>query len=404
MNNALNIHIHALSKLDLHSSEWRLAIVQIAKTALKSRTIARRRSSQPLAPIYQEIYSDLKETLIENIEQAAASSCAKQMLTPTGISAILTQSSQQILTYDRITQLAVHLQQQPFRSAAWQHAMNELFTAVHLSKKLKRPTSYGANAQDTYLDITNEALSQAIRDIQKFNPERAHFIGWINQIYIDRRGITIRHQQEDTLKRSHHTRVMPIKYALGRTLALVEVGALKQQIALYLKAGHTYAEVEFYLLLSIVICLLQRQVQDEPVAGSQLLFAIAEAATGRSVEFESLDMPRRSQEDSGHMREIPTPSGEPPRIDFLRNCLESCSIDGCIDILQKHVRANPQATLRSIALQRLEGKTLKEISATFGIIIPTIQKFYERNISKVADSLERCVEDKIAIWKMQHPS
>jgi DNA-directed RNA polymerase sigma subunit (sigma70/sigma32) len=60
--------------------------------------------------------------------------------------------------------------------------------------------------------------------------------------------------------------------------------------------------------------------------------------------------------------------------------------------------------LRFIAQERLQGKTLKEIGNLFGVIPQTIRNFYERNIKNVTACLKQCVDDKISIWELQHPS
>lgn len=407
MDTALNTHLPALIKelisAQLGTPSWELALAQLVEGVLRFRKIARTRSQTLLVGVYEEIYTALRGALTDAVREMATDDGCGRSLSEETLKRLLHQTTRQILTYDRLTRLAVHLQQQSFRSLAWQQALEELFTAIDLSGKLKRPKTYDNG--DAHLDIKNEALMQAINDIQKFDPTRAHFVGWINQVYINRRGVDIRNRQKDTLERSHHRRVMPIKYALGRVLGRSSVAACRCHLELYVGSYGDDVSQDGWLQLSLVICCLQRQLQDEPIAGNRLLFAIAEAATGRSVTFDSLDVPVRSDDGQGQRKEIASPvPASPPKVDFLRECLQSCGIEGCSEILQKHIRANAKATLRAVALQRIEGRTLKEISQAFGVVLPTIQKFYERNMAKAADCLKRCVDDKIALWEMQHPS
>ncbi|KPQ32210.1 MAG: hypothetical protein HLUCCA11_22085 [Phormidesmis priestleyi Ana] len=407
---------HNLLTVEPDSSVWNAALCKVVDRVLRSRKIVKRHANLPLAEIQVEIYTALEAALSAWIRQLCMKVTKPRSLTLNTLQLQLEPITQQVLTYERLTQLAIHLQQQPFRSIAWQYALDDLFSAVYLSGKLKYPTTHGN--KDMRSDITNEALMQAIRDIQKFDPTRAHFIGWINQVYINRRGVDIRHQQEDTLKRSHHRRIMPIKYALKQIFLKAQPAACRQHLSLYIKCCADGTQIDsteanciknnsikqdICLNLSLSLCLIQRQIQDEPMAGNQLLFAMAEAITGRSVEFDSLDVPVRAQDGSGQAKEIAAPvPAAPPKIDFLRDCLQHHHSDDCGEILGKHIKSNAQATLRTIALQRIEGKTLKEISQTFNIVIPTIQKFYERNMLKAAECLRRCVEDRIALWDMQH--
>lgn len=402
MNYSLPSLTQSLLIMDSTSSEWHSTIDRIVEAVLKGRKIAKQHSKQPLDDVYRLLYADLKLALTSAVVQAAESDRAKLSLSADGLKGLLNQSYRQVLTYERLTQLAVHLQKQPFRSSVWQTALNELFTAVYLSNKLKRPVTHGK--ADTVLDITNEALMQAIKDIQKFDPSRAHFIGWLNQVYIGKRGIDIRNRQKDTLEKSHHRRVMPIKYSLKGIFARSQTVACRWHLIFYLKCSETRDRQSVCLLLSLVICLLQRQIQDDAVTGDRLLFVMAEAVTGRSVEFDSLDVPIRNKDGSGQAKDLAAPVPDmPPKVDFLRDCLQHESLTSCEDILQKCIKQNPQATLRAIALQRIEGRTLKEIGQAFDVLIPTVQKFYERNMTKVADCLKRCVEDKLSLWEMQHP-
>ncbi|MFK8184513.1 MAG: hypothetical protein AB8B99_14155 [Phormidesmis sp.] len=402
MNNDFSALTQYLLVTPVDTSEWQVACDRVVDKVLRARKIVKRHSKAPLAGVQLEIYTALKTLLCGVVYQTCLKTQKPRSLNLAQLQSQLDLITPQVLTYDRLTQLAIHLQQQPFRSVSWQHALDDLFSAVYLSGKLKRPVTYGSG--DTYSDITNEALMQAIKDIQKFDATRSHFIGWINQVYISRRGIDIRHQQEDTLKKSHHRHIMPIKYALRQTFVRAKTTACKQHLLIYLKSSCHGIESDLSIILSLSLCLIKRQIEDEPITGSQLLFAMAEAVTGRSVEFDSLDVPIRNQDGTGQAKEIASPvPASPPKIDFLRACLQQQHTDACANILEKHIKSNPQATLRTIALQRIEGKTLKEISQAFNIVIPTIQKFYERNMLKATECLKHCVDDQMALWEMQHP-
>ena len=407
MNNDFSSLTHSLLTSEPDSPIWNAALSQVVDRVLRSRKVVKRRTKLPLTGIQLEIYTALQAAMSAWIRQLFDSTAQPLSLSLSSLQRQLDVITQRVLTYERLTQLAIHLQQQPFRSIVWQYALDDLFSAVYLSGKLKYPITHGS--RDMHGDIMNEALMQAIRDIQKFDPTRSHFIDWLNQVYINRRSINIRHQQGDTLKKSHHRRIISIKYSLKQTFLKAQPTAYRQHLSLYVKRCTECPKVDnvkqdVWLILSLSLCLIQQQIKDEPIRGNQLLFTMAEAVTDRSIEFDSLDVPARSQDGSGQVKEIAASvTVSPPQVDFLRDCLQHHHSNDCEKILAKHIKANAQATLRTIALQRIDGRTLKEISQTFNIVIPTIQKFYERNMLKAAECLKRCVEDRIALWDMQHP-
>ena len=276
MKSSLPLLVQRLLAAEPNSVGWELVESELVNALLKRRKIAKSASSRPLGEPYQQMYADLNAVLTEAIHQEALAeleqwqsdaaglapskasgksqgASVSSKLTVEHLNTLLTQASQVVLTYDRLTQLAVHLQAQKFRSPDWQHALNELFNAVYLSGKLRRPKTQGSYSQDSYLDITNEVLMQAIEDIQRFDATRAHFIGWINQVYISRRSIDVLHQQQDTLKQGHHKRMMPIKYALGRILGRSQNKAARQQLIFYLRDSTQSAIKSLAYSLSFVI-------------------------------------------------------------------------------------------------------------------------------------------------------
>ena len=90
------------------STDSEARLEQIITATLRKRKIAKRRPEQPKAAIYANIADALAEKLRVSLRQASQS--ASGMITETWLLHTLTQAYPEVLTYDRLTQLATVLQ------------------------------------------------------------------------------------------------------------------------------------------------------------------------------------------------------------------------------------------------------------------------------------------------------
>lgn len=386
------------------SSDRQSRLEQIVTAVLRKRKIAKRRPEQPKAAIY----TDITEALAQAVRTALlnASRSVSAAITEPWLLHTLTLAYCEVLTYNRLTQLAIVLQHQPLKSPGWTYAVATLFEAIELSDKLRRPSWAAKATSEEYADIQNEALANAVKDIRKFDPDRAHFIGWINQVYLGKRGIDTYNKEKDTLDRGNLLQIRKIhrsRRVLTQTLKNASTDDFSNYLTAYLVSGKSNLNPsiqDHVFIWSAAFSILGKRVQ----AGSKLVTDMAQCVLDGLIETINLDTPI-SGDNTQSLGDITGAiSPELPRIQYLMECLETCDGDGCSVLLEKHLRGKPAATLRLIAQQRLQGKKLREIGSLFDVTPQTIRNFYERNIKHATDCLKQCVENKIEIWKLQHPS
>lgn len=88
---------------------------------------------------------------------------------------------------------------------------------------------------------------------------------------------------------------------------------------------------------------------------------------------------------------IAAPSEPKGLTEIVRECIES---DPDNIFKRKHIENYPQANFQTLALQRISGKSWKEISAGFEIKIPTVSSFYYRCINEFSSKLkEYCLNE-----------
>jgi hypothetical protein len=95
-------------------------------------------------------------------------------------------------------------------------------------------------------------------------------------------------------------------------------------------------------------------------------------------------------DESKTLEDIAQPEEKPFLSETLRQYIE----DDPAKLFQKHIREHPQATFQAIALGRLDGKTWKEMSESFGIGIPALNNFFQRNLRELAPEIRRYVQEQ----------
>lgn len=112
---------------------------------------------------------------------------------------------------------------------------------------------------------------------------------------------------------------------------------------------------------------------------NSLLFEIAR---------QSLPTLPKLTEAGEELENIPQPESEPILSEQLREYLQTSSNQ----LLQKYIRGHPEVTFQVIALNRLDGKSWKEISETFKIGIPALSNFFQRNLEKIAPEIKKYIQ------------
>jgi hypothetical protein len=87
---------------------------------------------------------------------------------------------------------------------------------------------------------------------------------------------------------------------------------------------------------------------------------------------------------------LPIPEEPPVLTELLKECIESDSENL---FKTEHIENHPAANFQALAIQRILGKSWKEIAVEFDTKIPTVSGFYYRCLNKFSEKLkEYCIE------------
>ena len=176
------------------SSQIATAIHQIAVTILRSRPLCRRFNGFPLTGIYQEIYLQAQEELIEelkNMYQMARSKNAAQAkiglngLRSSNLYELQRKIFKENLGDRQLKQMGLAAQRYAVNSELRTYALTELIRAIKFSGRLCRPhlKKFSHNLyQKLYEDALTETLSYVCLNIDHYDPHRGDrkFMNWVN--------------------------------------------------------------------------------------------------------------------------------------------------------------------------------------------------------------------------------
>lgn len=160
-------------------------ISNIVKLVLRSRTFCRKYQGQPLFGIYQEIYTQAKLQLWEEILPENSTYKMSELGTVSWQSKVKIKAFRKVLNDDRLKQLALTVQKYPPNSELRSYALKELIKAIKISGKLCSPYKYRFSPE-IYQLIYEEALMETFvficTNIDSYDPERGKkkFMNWVN--------------------------------------------------------------------------------------------------------------------------------------------------------------------------------------------------------------------------------
>ncbi|NEP28968.1 MAG: hypothetical protein F6K49_46245, partial [Moorea sp. SIO3I6] len=135
----------------------------------------------------------------------------------------------------------------------------------------------------------------------------------------------------------------------------------------------------------IVLFLLCQLIAKDRTTGDSLVFEMAKA---------TLPLPANLSELTGESLTIETvaqPETELTLYDQVRYYFK----EDPENLLQKHIKNHPEATLQVIGLAYLDGKKWQEISDSLGIKISSLNNFFQRNLRKLAPEIKRYIEEEL---------
>ena len=157
----------------------------IVKLVLRSRTFCRKYQGQPLFGIYQEIYTQAKLQLLEEILPENSTYKMSELGTVSWQSKVKVKAFRKVLNDERLKQLALTAKKYPPNSELRSYALKELIKAIKISGKLCSPYKYRFSPE-IYQVIYEEALMETFificTKIDSYDPERGKkkFMNWVN--------------------------------------------------------------------------------------------------------------------------------------------------------------------------------------------------------------------------------
>ncbi len=159
---------------------------QIAALVLRSRPLCRRFNGMPLTGVYQEIYDQVKQQLINHIKhQLTQKTINSKQIKPNYLYAMQVQIFKQILDDNYLKKLGLSAQSYLINSELRAYALTELIKAIKLSERLCRP-HINKFSHSLYLMLYEEALAETLvyvcLNIDLYDPNRGNkkFINWVN--------------------------------------------------------------------------------------------------------------------------------------------------------------------------------------------------------------------------------
>lgn len=363
------------------TEERQRAIAKLVTQILRSRQIPRPLRGQPLSGIYLDIYQAVQQQLQLDIEPAINRYNPQRIPVKDWANGLRDSAFQKILTNDNLTQLALEAQQHKPQTQQGQHALRELLSAIRLSRKLARPSQYSA---DVYDDAVTRTLLWVCQNLNAYNPDKGKFMAWVNY-RLDMILRDIKQDYKDPFIQSIEGKIIRKKYQLKTIIKRTKVSDLKTWLTLEIKGliQDVYLSQSVSFIGAVLLGLSQLVAQN-PTLGDSLLFEISK---------ESLPFSSRLQEFTGEsktLEDIAQPDEKPFLSETVRQYIE----DDPAKLFQKHIREHPQATFQAIALARLDGKSWKEMSESWGVGIAALNNFFQRRLKELAPEIRRYVQEQ----------
>ncbi len=162
-----------------------LVLAQLVDEILRSRKICRQLANKPLFGIYSEIYEQVRQQLLHDVDEQINQYNPKQTTVRAWINNLRNQALKKTLDDAQLKKLALEAQRHPPHTELRQYALGELVEAIRLSGRLCHPHREGYSPQFyelIYDEAVNETLIYVCQKIDNYDPERGEkkFMNWVN--------------------------------------------------------------------------------------------------------------------------------------------------------------------------------------------------------------------------------
>jgi hypothetical protein len=363
------------------TQEHQEALIKLVKQMLHSRQICHSPKGQSLSGIYLDIFQAVQQQLQLCVDQNIHSYNPRRTPVRDWVNGLRDSAFQKVLDNNSLTRLALEAQQHKPQTQQWQYALRELINAIRLSGKLSRQRQFSA---DVYEDAVTRTLLWVCQNLNAYNPIKGNFMAWVN-FRLDMILREIRQEYKDPFVQSIEGRIIREKYQLKTIIIKTNKADVKSWLTLKIKKLIPDNSLNLNVIfILIVLSVLSQLIAQNPALGDSLMFEMSK---------QSLSLPSRLHRITGESRtleDIAQPEEKPFLSETVRQYIESDPARLC----QKHIKEHPQATFQTIALARLDGKTWKEMSESFGIGIPTLNNFFQRRLRELAPEIRRYVQEQ----------
>lgn len=352
------------------------AIVTLAEKMLHSCSLFRC-SLKSLDGVYLDIYQALQQQLHQDIAQNIDKYQQQNIAVEAWIKEARSSAFKKVINEAYLQQLALEVQKYQPLTKEWQYAFQFLTNAILLSDKLLHKANI---YNDVYEEAKNELWIWFYQNINTYNPSKGKFTAWLNFRF----DMILRKSQvaiNDPFIQKLNGKIIRNKYQLTSLIKNIDQEKLNLWLKLQIKQlVPSILSVQILTLLTVNFLLLQLMTQ-KPVAANLLLYEIAKQSLPNATTLINID---------DELENIPQPETVQSLSEKLREYLETDPNQ----LLQKHIRAHPEATFQVIALKRLEGISWKELSQTFNIQIPALSNFFQRHLQKIAPEIRRYIQEQ----------
>lgn len=378
MDTPLQQFILRVQQTEQGSPERQAALQLLCDCILSRRSVGRPFKGQPPVGIYREVVMVAEQKLQDLLEQKIDAYELRRSPPEDWSRSLRDQILQEVLTPDRLQQLAIAAQQCQPRTDAGQYAYRELVSALLASDKLMRPAGL---TKAVYQDVVNQTLGVVCQQLPGFDPQRGAFMPWVN-FRVKTIAQDLYKAPQDSYTRASHGRIIRLSYELSAIVKRVSPSMVQDWLRLWVKSWMTDTHLwtgiaEILTVMAILATLLHQN----PGAGHSLLLEITQTAV--------IAPPRITAVEETQLEAIAQPDAAPNLIEGVRHYLETDPEGLC----QKHIRHHPQATFQRIALSYLDGVMWKDLAKTLGVDIPSLSTFYQRNLKAIAPHIRKFIEE-----------
>lgn len=168
------------------SEKRQKVLTQMVDEIMRSRKICRTPKGKSLSAVYQEIYQEVRQQLLRDVDQAIDSYNAQRITVREWANKLRDDACKKILDDARLQRLALTAQESKPQTEEHDYALRELLEAIRLSGKLCRPHIRKIPAQFyqlIYEEAVNKTLLYICRNINNYDPNRGRtgsLMTWVN--------------------------------------------------------------------------------------------------------------------------------------------------------------------------------------------------------------------------------